>query len=519
MEVQQQQHEDVTKPVAIDSLNESSHTSGEVTSNSNVMTKIHPLKPVAIESSEEESSHTTDEVAFDSDVMTKIHPSKPVAMESLEESSHTTDEVTFNINVMTKIHLSKPVAIESLEESLHTADAITSNSNVITKIHLSKPVAIESSEESSHTTDEVAFDSNVMTKIHPSKPVAMESSEESSHTTDEVTFNINVMTKIHPSKPVAIESLEESLHTADAITSNSNDMTKIHPLKPVAIESSEESSHTADETTCNSNDMTKFHPLKPIIESLEESLHTADESDVSDLSNRPVLKDDYKPLEIKSRSILKLNSDSHTQYVLFDKKSWKQLPVPEMEKMKKAEASRQSASLSPRKTKRSKSLAFDQIHVRYFDQTLGDHPSTSYGPPISLDWNYEDGESVFLEDYEKNRKRRRTLRELMLNYYTRRNTLMWQYGYSEAELKRATRLCEWSAFQRSVTRYFLPISKVEEMVQSAGRKARRVVKKSDKTGNSESRKLTECSNTDDKEIILSAGRKGRRVVKKCDETE
>jgi hypothetical protein len=86
-----------------------------------------------------------------------------------------------------------------------------------------------------------------------------------------------------------------------------------------------------------------------------------------------------------------------------------------------------------------RSVSFNEIHLRFYDQCLGDHPNTSYGPPIALDWKYEEAEPIAIDEYEGKRGNRRTLRQLMVNYYARKNILMWAYGYSEEDLKKATK--------------------------------------------------------------------------------
>ena len=121
------------------------------------------------------------------------------------------------------------------------------------------------------------------------------------------------------------------------------------------------------------------------------------------------------------------------------------------------------------------SVSFHEIHLRYYDQTLGDHPNTSFGPPIALDWHYEEAEPIHIDEYEEHRGSRRTLRQLMINCYTRKNLLRWTYGHTEEELEKATKASNKASFQRGVTKYFLPIMKVEEVVQSAARKTRRAV--------------------------------------------
>jgi len=212
------------------------------------------------------------------------------------------------------------------------------------------------------------------------------------------------------------------------------------------------------------------------------------ESDLSGRSGR-FFAGVKNPLEGRSSMTKRSNSiirpDPETsKYISFQRRSWISLPVPNKAAVERSQSLPPRPAVSPTTRKRSKSLRFGQVHFRNFDQTLGDHPSTSYGPPISLDWNFEDGKSELLDSYEKDRHAaRRPMKQLMLNYYQRKNILMWQYGYSEAELMKATKQSEKAAFQRSVTKYFLPVSKVEEALQSAGRKAKRAVglKKNEKT--------------------------------------
>uniref|UniRef100_A0A7S2A3E3 Uncharacterized protein n=1 Tax=Trieres chinensis TaxID=1514140 RepID=A0A7S2A3E3_TRICV len=55
----------------------------------------------------------------------------------------------------------------------------------------------------------------------------------------------------------------------------------------------------------------------------------------------------------------------------------------------------------PTKPSEKKRVRFHSVEVREYTQCLGDNPSCSVGPPISLDWNYHPHpESYALEDYE-----------------------------------------------------------------------------------------------------------------------
>ena len=117
-----------------------------------------------------------------------------------------------------------------------------------------------------------------------------------------------------------------------------------------------------------------------------------------------------------------------------------------------------------------RSIQFYAVEIREYEQTVGDNPSVSYGPPVSLDWNYAARQAVELDAYEANRGRRRTLRQMMLNYYHRTHLLAACLGYSESELQAAQKAAEKIKGQRSMTKATLAVSKLEEAWQSTKRK-------------------------------------------------
>lgn len=129
----------------------------------------------------------------------------------------------------------------------------------------------------------------------------------------------------------------------------------------------------------------------------------------------------------------------------------------------------------PPKPKRS--VSFGVLEVREYDMILGDNPSVSYGPPLQLGWNYNHLGSVSLDFYETNRHKRRTVRQMMMNYYYRKNALIHVWGYSEEEIKRVVKKINRDQMKRSLTNAFMPTGKVEEVVQSAVRKSKRIFKK------------------------------------------
>lgn len=133
-------------------------------------------------------------------------------------------------------------------------------------------------------------------------------------------------------------------------------------------------------------------------------------------------------------------------------------------------------SSSANKPRLRRNVSFASVGIREYSQTLGDHPNVSYGPPLSLDWDYNDEIKLDFEAYEAERPPRRSARGMMQNYYQRKDILS-RYGHTEEELKRSKKRINKIKMERSVTRYFLPVQHIEDALTSAGRKAKRLVSK------------------------------------------
>jgi len=121
----------------------------------------------------------------------------------------------------------------------------------------------------------------------------------------------------------------------------------------------------------------------------------------------------------------------------------------------------------------SRQVRFQAVVVRCYDQCIGDNPAVSYGTPISLDWDYEQMAPIDLNAYESSRTMRRSARQMMMNYYNRRNVLIYRFGFSEEDVIAGEKAANKIRSQRSLTRALLPTSMLEDMVSSVGRKAKR----------------------------------------------
>jgi hypothetical protein len=165
------------------------------------------------------------------------------------------------------------------------------------------------------------------------------------------------------------------------------------------------------------------------------------------------------------------------------RRSWQCLPQPDLQWIRRQNADslhrqqQQQSKDGETNEGRKNSVAFGSVIVRCYAQTLGDNSCVSYGPPISLDWDYEEQEAITLDDYEDNRPPRRSARQMVLSYYTRKNILSWKYGITEDELKAAHKKAKQEKLRRNLTITLLPLMKVEDALESAKRKAKRAFRK------------------------------------------
>lgn len=136
-----------------------------------------------------------------------------------------------------------------------------------------------------------------------------------------------------------------------------------------------------------------------------------------------------------------------------------------------------------------RNVSFSNISMRNYPLVLGDNPSVSYGPPTTLAWDFEETHEIELEAYEKHRPPRRKPREMLLNYYQRKEILT-NSGHSEQEIKDAKRQAEKAKRQRNATKSLMPLMKLEDAAHSAARKAKRAVSRSGSSGT-----LSACSSS------------------------
>jgi hypothetical protein len=137
---------------------------------------------------------------------------------------------------------------------------------------------------------------------------------------------------------------------------------------------------------------------------------------------------------------------------------------------------RHQSPVRARESMVNRKVSFNTITVREYGMILGEHPWCSFGPPVQMDWPYNELPTLDIDVYEALARRsgRRTPQDFVLPYYKRKHLLL-RAGYSKQELMEATRHANKTKRLRAATRSLLFFSKLEEALQSAKRKVQRLV--------------------------------------------
>jgi hypothetical protein len=131
------------------------------------------------------------------------------------------------------------------------------------------------------------------------------------------------------------------------------------------------------------------------------------------------------------------------------------------------------STASPNEERRQ--VQFSVVQVREYERIIGDHPDVRVGPPLSLDWKYEERKPLPLDDYERSRISKGNYR---LSSITRKNMLLHVLGISEEEILNVEKEVQRIKAQRTETaRQGKAVEKRDVVMQSAKRKLRRTFSK------------------------------------------
>jgi hypothetical protein len=124
-------------------------------------------------------------------------------------------------------------------------------------------------------------------------------------------------------------------------------------------------------------------------------------------------------------------------------------------------------------------VSFGVVEFRLHDRTVGDNPSVANGgAALDLDWNYSEGPSVPLEEFEHHRTNiqpRREKSEMLIRRREREKMLRYDHGVTRQEIASATRSINKQKANRRQTNHNLKYQSVEEVAEKVKRFTQRLV--------------------------------------------
>eukprot|EP00521_Asterionellopsis_glacialis_P009881 CAMPEP_0195288504 /NCGR_PEP_ID=MMETSP0707-20130614/5146_1 /TAXON_ID=33640 /ORGANISM="Asterionellopsis glacialis, Strain CCMP134" /LENGTH=545 /DNA_ID=CAMNT_0040348383 /DNA_START=443 /DNA_END=2080 /DNA_ORIENTATION=+ len=140
-----------------------------------------------------------------------------------------------------------------------------------------------------------------------------------------------------------------------------------------------------------------------------------------------------------------------------------------------ATAASAAATTTSNINKRARSVSFDKVEIRCYERTIGDHPSCSSGPSVSIGWKYEDSTKKYeVDNYEIQRPQRKKEYELILTRQERED-LLRNLGYNRFDIAESVRGIIKVKKNRRQTINNLGAEKFEETLERARRKIKKIL--------------------------------------------
>uniref|UniRef100_A0A7S4SVU6 Uncharacterized protein n=1 Tax=Ditylum brightwellii TaxID=49249 RepID=A0A7S4SVU6_9STRA len=127
----------------------------------------------------------------------------------------------------------------------------------------------------------------------------------------------------------------------------------------------------------------------------------------------------------------------------------------------------------------SLSVSFSRVDIRLFTIDIGDNPSVSSGPPLTISWDHFDEHHVDIDEFESHHPADRNRLALLVPYKERWRRLV-ESGLTDDEIFEATKKVNTDRYDRAVTIDNLEGSKMEEKVELVKRWVRGVTNKKQK---------------------------------------
>jgi hypothetical protein len=125
--------------------------------------------------------------------------------------------------------------------------------------------------------------------------------------------------------------------------------------------------------------------------------------------------------------------------------------------------------------------SFSFVDIREHERIAGDNPCVTRGVPLSIGWGYIQHQPIELDHYERNKGSSRDKIEMLVPAEIRRRMLRDEFGVSFTEMDAAIKEVNITKRNRRYTVANEHMDAWKEVLQSAKRKFRRIVKKTSTT--------------------------------------
>lgn len=132
-----------------------------------------------------------------------------------------------------------------------------------------------------------------------------------------------------------------------------------------------------------------------------------------------------------------------------------------------------------KKTRSASVVSFDQVNIREYERVLGDNPSCSSGPPLSIGWRFSPSPmQISVDDYENGRGDvPRYKSEFLVPKDIREKMLREHAGVSRREIVTTVRGIQKQKSQRRKTAANLGMQNTEEKLENVRRSVQKAVGK------------------------------------------
>jgi hypothetical protein len=118
---------------------------------------------------------------------------------------------------------------------------------------------------------------------------------------------------------------------------------------------------------------------------------------------------------------------------------------------RKEESNSEDVTITPNnKLLPKRAVSFNNVEIREYARCLGNHPSTTSGPSLSLDWCYAKIGTINLEDYEKGRPPRRRTGEMQMPGVLREIILQQHTECSKKDISESVKVIQSARHQRQM---------------------------------------------------------------------